>query len=284
MNAIKSGYRAEFQTAYLQREIRLLATVAGGIDAGLRNPDELGYGVGRLVKITGSTDADRAVVAATGVTATSIGDATHIIAQSDDTVREVPSDYNYPERYTTLPNLICKNSTEPKTIAVYKIVNADDVKIVEVSEPVTVKTATNVSGTFTLGPATFRLVQTGVNSFKVLGTAPYESTPIVSGNPAGNYLYLKLVNSKYDSDSTKGNYATAVTVGSSDITYKRISALSTHTLTKSDIASEISSNKGIECEICINGSKEVTLQVIWEGDKFSTYTFDLSNLALEANG
>lgn len=281
MNAIKSGYRAEFQTAYLQREIRLLATVAGGIDAGLRNPDDIGYGVGRLVKITGSTDADRAIVAATGVTDTSIGDATHIIAQSDDTIREVPSDYNYPERYTTMPNLVCKNSVEPKTVAVYKIVNADDVKLVKISEPVTIETAANVSGTFTVGAATFRVVPTGVNSYKVLGTAAPETTPIVPGNPAGNYIYIKLVNEKYATDATKGNYATAVTTAG--VTYKRISALGTHELDRSAIASEINSNKGIECEICVDGSKEITLQVIWEGDEFSTYTFDLSNLTMEAN-
>lgn len=281
MNAIKSGYKAEFQTAYLQREIRLLATVAGGIDSGLRNPEDIGYGVGRLVKITGSTDTDRAVVAATGVTNTSIGDATHIIAQSDDTVRELPSDYNYPERYTTLGNLICKNSATPKTIAVYKIVNADDIKIVKISEPVVVKTANNVGGTFTVGAATYQIVQTGINSYKVVGEAPYESSPIVAGNPAGNYIYLKLVNSKYDTDETKGKYASVVTT--SGVTYRRISALSTHELDRSAIASEISSNKGIECEICVDGSKEIILQVIWEGDEFSTYTFDLSNLTMEAN-
>lgn len=136
MTAAKSGYVAEFQTAYLQREIRLIATVAGGGDAGLRDASKTGYAVGRLVKCTGTgegTDASPiAITAPTGVTETSIGDATHIIAQSDDTIRDVPEDYNYPERYTTLPNLIVKNTTggEKKTVAVYKITNPDDIKIV----------------------------------------------------------------------------------------------------------------------------------------------------------
>lgn len=135
MTAAKSGIIAEFQTGYLQREIRLIATVAGGTDTGLRDGAE-GYAVGRLVKCEGvgdGTDANPIVITApAGVTATSIGNATHIIAQSDDTTRDVPSDYNYTERYTTLPNLVVKNTAvgEKKTVAVYKIVNPDDVKLI----------------------------------------------------------------------------------------------------------------------------------------------------------
>ena len=133
MTAAKSGIVAEFQTGYLQREIRLIATVAGGTDAGLRDGSQ-GYAVGRLVKIDGvgnGTHANPVVITApSGVTANSIGNATHIIAQSDDTIRDVPGDYNYPERYTTLPNLVCKNSGTGKTVAVYKIVNPDDVKLI----------------------------------------------------------------------------------------------------------------------------------------------------------
>lgn len=134
MNAAKNGYVAEFVTGYLQREIRMQAVVAGGTDTGLRNSIDKGFAVGRLVKITGDTDDNRVVTAATGVSANSIGDATHIIAQSDDTIREVPSDYNYTERYSFLPNLIVKNSAEKKTIAVYKIVNPDDIKIIDLGK------------------------------------------------------------------------------------------------------------------------------------------------------
>lgn len=135
MTAAKTGYVAEFQTGYLQREIHTIATVAGGTDAGLRNASQTGYAVGRLVKVTGvgeGTDTNPLVIAApTGVSATSIGDATHIIAQSDDTIRDVPEDFNYTERYTTLPNLIVKNSQSGKTVALYKIVNRDDIKIID---------------------------------------------------------------------------------------------------------------------------------------------------------
>ena len=125
MNAAKTGFIAEFVTGYLQREIRMEVTVAGGTDRGLRDTTKTAYAPGRLVRIV-----DGAITAPVGVTATSVGNATHIIAQSDDTIRELPEDYNYTERYSTLPNLIVKNSDEKKTVAVYKIVNADDVKIV----------------------------------------------------------------------------------------------------------------------------------------------------------
>lgn len=125
MNAAKTGYVAEFVTGYLQREIRVEATVAGGTDTGLRDSSKTGYAPGRLVVL-----ANGAITAPAGVTATSIGNATHIIAQSDDTIRELPEDYNYTERYSTLPNLICKNSNDKKTVALYKIVNTDDIKIV----------------------------------------------------------------------------------------------------------------------------------------------------------
>lgn len=128
MNAAKTGFIAEFKTGYLQREIRVLAKVSGGTDTGLRDSSKTGYAVGRLVKLD---PADNTFKAPTGVSATSIGTATHIIAQSDDTIRELPEDYNYTERYSTLPNLICKNSTtDEKTVAVYKIVNVDDINII----------------------------------------------------------------------------------------------------------------------------------------------------------
>lgn len=134
MTAAKSGIIAEFETGYLQREIRLIATVDGGIDKGVRNEKAVGYAVGRLVKVTGNGSGTNAspvaITAPKDVTATSIGTATHIIAQSDDTIRDEPSDYNEMEKYSSLPNLVCKNSTTGKTVAVYKIVNPDDIKLV----------------------------------------------------------------------------------------------------------------------------------------------------------
>lgn len=131
MTAAKTGIIAEFQTAYLQREIRLVATVTGGTDTGLRDSSKTGFAVGRLVEVTGNGPDNWAIkVPTTAPTATSIGSATHIIAQSDDTTRDEPSDYNEMEKYSSLPNLICKNSTTKKTVAVYKITNPDDIKLV----------------------------------------------------------------------------------------------------------------------------------------------------------
>lgn len=139
MNAAKTGIIAEFKTGYLQREIRYQAQIIGGTDTGLRDATKLGYAPGRLVTLTNVNGKHR-FVAPTGVTATSLGNATHIIAQSDDTIRELPEDYNYTERYSTLPNGICKNSGvsadapgEEKTIAVYSIVNTDDIKIINLT-------------------------------------------------------------------------------------------------------------------------------------------------------
>lgn len=139
MNAAKTGYVAEFVTGYLQREIRVEARLVGGTDAGLRDASKTGYAPGRLVRLaTALVNGQNvpAFVAPEGVTATSIGNATHIIAQSDDTIRELPEDYNYTERYSQMPNLIAKNTGtaeaggDAKTIAVYKIVNPDDIKLI----------------------------------------------------------------------------------------------------------------------------------------------------------
>lgn len=130
MIAAKSGIIAEFETGYLQREIRLIATVAGGTDTGLRDSSKTGFAVGRLVQVTNTAGQYAIALPTTAPTATSIGSATHIIAQSDDTIRDEPSDYNEMERYSSLPNLICKNSTTKKTVALYKIVNPDDIKLI----------------------------------------------------------------------------------------------------------------------------------------------------------
>lgn len=141
MNAAKTGVIAEFETGYLQREIRLIATVSGGEDTGLRDSSKRGFAVGRLVKVT-NTAGEYAIAkpttgagskGAAGLVTDGIGDATHIIAQSDDTIRDEPSDYNEMERYSSLPNLICKDSTTKKTVALYKIVNEDDIKLVKLN-------------------------------------------------------------------------------------------------------------------------------------------------------
>lgn len=146
---IKDGFRAEFNTGYLQIETVLhQALVKNGIDKSVHDATKTGYGVGRLVKVTKNTDgtytidrpstgvgslgaapAEDAINTALTAADNGIGDATHIIAQSDNTIRDTIDDYVKDEKYDG----IVKNSpTEHKTVAVYKIVNRDDVKLVRV--------------------------------------------------------------------------------------------------------------------------------------------------------
>lgn len=272
MNAAKKGYIYEFKTGYLQREIRMELKVTGGTDNGLRNPFEKGFAAGRLVKIDGDYIKPAELT----------DENLYIIAQTDDTLRGEPKDYNYPERQSYLPNLILKNTDEFKTVALYKVVDKTDLKAFKIAEPVDVLTGIKGSDGFKVAPATFILNEVGINSYVVEGTAPYITTPIVSGNPAGNYLYLKLVNKDLD---TGAKFAARLTkIKDTDIVYKRISDIGENTITKSAIVTEIGEgpNGGIEVEACINDTKMLVIEVMWENNVFTRYTFDLTNLAKEA--
>lgn len=91
MPLLKGGYLAEFKIGYMQREIALQkCAVKGGTDTSYDS--KTGYGVGRLVHIENNADGFPIITAATGVTKGSIGNATHIIAQTDDSLRNVPGD------------------------------------------------------------------------------------------------------------------------------------------------------------------------------------------------
>lgn len=183
MLAAKNGVIAEFVTGYLQREIRKEFKVANGTDAGLRD-GTFGIAVGRLAKVTGG---DTLVPAAT------LAEAEYIIAQSDDTIRDLPQDYNYAEKYSSLPNLVIKNSGELKTVALYKIVNKDDVKLITLGEPVSIITGTVSSGTFTAGLKSYFVVPTGPASYTIKGTIPYVNDT-EAGLTAGNRLTFKIKN------------------------------------------------------------------------------------------
>lgn len=149
MKTINIGYLADFKTGYLQIATPLhQATVAGGLDISTFNESVTGYGVRRLVKVTNDGDGTFTIVApTTGVgsiveadtqaqvatkVAAGLGDATHIIAQSDNTLRSTPEDFIPTEKYTTLYDGILANSNTDKLVSVYKIVNADDVNLVNV--------------------------------------------------------------------------------------------------------------------------------------------------------
>lgn len=260
MNAAKNGYVAEFVTGYLQREIRKELKVAGGTDAGLRD-GALGFAPGRLVKISGDTLIPAA-----------FSDSNiYIVAQSDDTIREVPSDYNYQERYSNLPNLVLKNSNEVKTVALYKIVNKDDVKLIKITEPVSISTGAIVGGNFVAGPRTYMFNIKGINSYNVVGTVIYtESNP--DNNPDGNILTFKMKNADITNKSQ---------LPEGDI-YKRISneaSKPVNTATREDFEDDGS----VVCNIWVNDETNVfTIEIEWIKGEVSVYTFDVSSLVKEA--
>lgn len=144
--AAKSGFIADFKTGYLQRALILpQAAVTGGTDEAHDGTE--GFATGRLVKITYSNGLP-ILQAPSSVSATSIGDATHIVAQSDDSLRNFPADRIPVERYTTRSRGILANTLDAianvdatdidqwKSVAVYKIVDADDIKIIPVKPAV----------------------------------------------------------------------------------------------------------------------------------------------------
>lgn len=265
MNAAKSGYVAEFETGYLQREIRMEVKVANGTDSGLRNPLVMGIAVGRLAKMDGEYL----------VPAANLSDATYIIAQSDDTIRDVPSDYNYEEKYSTLPNLIVKNSEEVKTVAVYKIVDSNDVKLVKIAEPVSIIPGTTSDSVFTAGAKTYQFLQTGINSYKVIGSIAY-TTSNPDNNPDGNILMFKMKNADITAKSQ---------LPTGDI-YERISTSTTkfvNTATRDDFETDGS----VVCNVCVNDTvgrtNTLIIKVEWIEGEVSEYIFDLSEVTMEAN-
>ena len=138
MIAAKSGLIAEFKTAYLQVEKRILGKVSDGVDTGLRNSNDTGISTSRLVTITEVTKnpTEKATygddtVLYTVKPAASLDVANAIIAQADDTMRDEEKDYNYVERLTTMPNGIVKNSTDYKSVAVYMITDKNDIKVTD---------------------------------------------------------------------------------------------------------------------------------------------------------
>lgn len=130
----RKGLIAEFKTGYLQREVLLhQCVVNNGTDASVYDASKLGYMVGRVVKITESNGIY--TITSPADTTNPLADGTHIIAQSDNTLRSVPEDYIPTEKYTSRYDGIVKNSansTDYKPVAVYKIVNKDDIKLVDI--------------------------------------------------------------------------------------------------------------------------------------------------------
>ena len=151
---MKNGFRAEFVTGYLQiAKILHQAKVSGGIDESKyrKNVDGSvvkGFGVGRLVKVTPNNDGTVTITKPTSgvgtitastnksafdtAVAAGVGDATHIIAQSDNSVRNTIDEYIPTDKYSTVYDEIVADETEGKAVAVYPIINKDDVKLVQI--------------------------------------------------------------------------------------------------------------------------------------------------------
>lgn len=122
-------FKAKFKTAYLQREIPVEVAVIGS--AALE--------VGQLVTLTptNGTNPDY-IAAATGATeAAALSAATHIIAQSDMTMEygHVPvedRDYKYSPKVAVTAGSISTSSPKKK-VALFKLINKDDVTTYTVS-------------------------------------------------------------------------------------------------------------------------------------------------------
>jgi len=143
---LTTGYLADFKTGYMQIAIpEHQCEVTGGTDDADNDGNgsglTAGYAVGRLVKLVRHTDGSCHLVAAGSVTATSIGDATHIVAQADDslittTIRGEALNFAptglLKNTATSAPEASAAASATVKRVALYKIVNSDDIKIIPV--------------------------------------------------------------------------------------------------------------------------------------------------------
>lgn len=122
-------FKAKFKTAYLQREIPVEVAVIGA--AALE--------VGQLVTLTptNGTNPDYIAAAAGATAAAALSAATHIIAQSDMTMEygHVPvenRDYKYSPEVAVTAGTISTSSPKKK-VALFKLVNKDDVTAYTVS-------------------------------------------------------------------------------------------------------------------------------------------------------
>ena len=130
----RKGKLARFKTGYLQiATILHQAKVTGGTDESIHNAATKGFLVGRVVVATKGADGIYTLTAPSN-TDTEAGILTgnaYIIAQSDNSMRGTPDDAIHTENYDTRYDGIVKNTDEPKAVAVYKIVNTDDIEFVE---------------------------------------------------------------------------------------------------------------------------------------------------------
>lgn len=128
----RTGKIARFKIGYLQREIILhQAKVTEGADASIRG-GTAGFLVGRIVKVTPGANGTFTIAGPASVS-DPLADGTHIIAQSDNSMRGTPEDCIPTDKYDSRYDGIVRNTagTDMKAVAVYKIVNKDDIELVD---------------------------------------------------------------------------------------------------------------------------------------------------------
>ena len=139
---LTTGYLADFKTGYLQiATVEHRCEVLSGTDNGAGGSGSgvtAGYAVGRLVKLTRLSDGTCYIAAAGDESATSVGTNTHIIAQADDSLNTTTI---RGEALNFAPTGLLKNTATStpsaatatmKRVALWPIVNADDIKIIPV--------------------------------------------------------------------------------------------------------------------------------------------------------
>lgn len=252
MQAAKRGYVAEFITGYLQREIRIEVKVVGGADEGLRDGAR-GIAVGRLVTL-----ADGAITPAASLAA-----ATHIVAQSDDTIREAAEDYNYTERYSTVPNSVVKNSAVNKTVALYKIVNKDDVKLIDLGAVIAFEPM-GFDSTGTIITETYAVSRVVGSKIEIVGDIHYVETPYSALGLAAGYEFGVVIKNDRITSTDQLPTGTIVTV---------IGDNTRNSYTKN--AFEADGSLILVANVTPGASKP-TLIVKWSEDSEETYIFDLS--------
>jgi hypothetical protein len=141
---LTSGFIADFKTGYLQiPTVEHQCEVMGGTDDGDGTTSTAavtnGYAVGRLVKLVRLSDGSCYLTTPGTVTATSIDEATHIIAQADDsldtkTIRGEALNFNPTHllKNTATGSVPTAKTATMKIVALWKITNSDDVKIITV--------------------------------------------------------------------------------------------------------------------------------------------------------
>jgi hypothetical protein len=147
---LTTGYLADFKTGYLQiAVVEHRCEVTGGTDDadadGAGSGLTAGYAAGRVVKLVRHTDGSCHLVAPADLT-DPLADGTHIVAQTDDsldttTIRGEVLDFRPTELLkntaTSAPSAATAASSTVKRVALYKIVNTDDIKLIPVAHATT---------------------------------------------------------------------------------------------------------------------------------------------------